>query len=126
MAARFPTEQASQPELHVIAKEIPADKIDVLASTYLGIDDTALTHIRDEAAYNSLRTNFKCLLHWCRNTEDHNPREVLLDKLSKAAKEGLVSKKGVDILKQHDQSQDTREGKDKCIILVFRRRTIDF
>ena len=106
MAARFPEEPPSppsQPELMAIAREIPADKINILATQYLEIDDTLMSHIADEAK-SSVEKNFKCLLHWCRNTEEPDVGQALYDKLKRAAKEGLVSKKGVDILQKLQQS----------------------
>ncbi len=80
--------------------------------SYLDIDDTLLSHIKDEAGYDSVKTNFKCLLHWCRNTEEPDARQALSDKLSRAAKLGLVSQKGVDVLRQLDQRNDASQGKD--------------
>ncbi len=107
MAAMEIKETATQPELMDIAKEILANKIDILASGYLNIDDSTLSHIRDEAN-TSVITNFKCLLHWCRNdgVELKNARQVLCEKLCKAAKEDLISQKGADILKSPVGSTD--------------------
>ena len=114
MAARFPEDTSSppsQPELMAIAREIPADKIHILATQYLDIDDTLLSHIADEAK-SSIEKNFRCLLHWCRNTDQRDARQALYDKLNRASKEGLVTKKGVDTLKKHNQSYDDNKGKD--------------
>ncbi len=112
MAARLGTEPATQPELMAIAREIPADKIDLLATSYLDIDDTTLSHIKYGEGYNSIQTNFKCLLHWCRNTTASDARQVLQTKLREAAKEGLVSQKGVDVLAKHDGATGESKGKN--------------
>ncbi len=112
MAARFPMEPPSQAVLMDIAKEIRANKISILATSYLGIDDELLSHIEDEAK-TSIQTNFKCLLHWCRNTEEPDVRHALYKKLSRAAKEGLVSQKGANILQQSDPSTSGHNGSKK-------------
>ncbi len=83
-----------------IGRQIPANNIDFFASKYLDIDDTLLSHIRDEAERNSRRTNFKCILHWYRNTTENNKRLALCDKLRKAAKEDLVSQDALNVLQQ--------------------------
>ena len=44
MAARFPREPPPQPELMAIGREIHADKIEILATQYINIDDTLLSH----------------------------------------------------------------------------------
>ena len=95
-----------------IAREILANKIDILATSYLDIDDTLLSHIKHGAGYDSIQTNFKCLLHWWRNTEEHNARQALCDKLNTAVKDGLVSQKGADILKGHGESKELDNGKN--------------
>ncbi len=109
MVARFPMEPPSQAVLMDIAKEIPAHKIGILATSYLGIDDELLSHIQSEAQ-TSIQTNFKCLLHWCRNTEEPDVRQALLEKLSRAAKEGLVSKTGADVLQKCNTSTADYKG----------------
>ncbi len=112
MAANSYRNQPTQQELMAIAREIPADKIDVLATDYLFIDPQAeLTHIKYGEADDSIRTNFKCLLRWCQKTTVPDQRQVLFDKLSKAAEEGLVTQKGVEILSPNNQSVETSEGK---------------
>ena len=110
MAARFPEEPATQQELMAIAREIPADKIDIVATQYLDIDDTRLTHIKDDAGYKSIQTNFKCLRHWCCNTLENHARRVLQLKLEKAAKEGLISEKGLHILGNPERGHVGGEG----------------
>ena len=116
MAAKFPKEPATQPELMEIAREIPANKIDIFATRYLNINDTQLTHIKHGAGYESIQTNFKCLLHWCRNTEEPDARQALCDKLSEAVKEGLVTQEGADILKKHHPSTEGEKGKEPLIL----------
>ncbi len=118
-AARSPNEQASQQELMDIAKQIPAHKIDTFATSYLDIDDTELSHIKHAAGYDSIQTNFKCLLHWCRTTEESDMRQALNDRLGKAVTEGLICEKGVDVLEKHDLSAERKKGTN-CQFHIFR------
>ncbi len=112
MAARYPEdiEPPSQPELIRIAREIPANKICLLAIGYLDIDEPLFTQIESEAKNEPVQTSFKCLLRWCRNTEVTNPRETLYNKLCKAVKDGYISQKGVDVLKNQNRSQEELAG----------------
>ncbi len=107
MAARYPEDMGtpSQPELMRIAREIPANKIYLLAIGYLDIEDPLFTQIESDAKYEPVQTSFKCLLHWSRNTEVTNPRKTLYDILQKAVKDGYISQKGVDILKNQSQGE---------------------
>ncbi len=100
MTAIFPKDLQLQLELMLLAREIPAEKIDILATRYLDIYDSQLTQINIDSKDNSIQTNFKCLQHWYLNTEEPNKRQALQDKLSKAVKEGLVSQKIADLLSE--------------------------
>ncbi len=109
MAAK-PEDEITQPEMIAIAREIPADKIELFATEYLGIDDTELSHIEDEAKGNSVRMNFKCILHWYRNTLDDNRRNALCAKLENATKKDLASKNAADVLRKSDGPTDNSIG----------------
>ncbi len=126
MAARFPVDPPSQQELMAIAREIPAHKIGILAPSYLAIDETQLSHIEHDTHYNSVQTNFQCLLHWCRNTEEPNPRQALHDLLSKAVKEGLVTQKGVDVLKKQGSSTDDIDSKNMFLLKYIQNNSLIF
>ena len=104
-------ETVDNPEMVAIAREIPANQIGLLGAAYLDIDDTVLSHIRHETADNSVYTNFKCLLHWYRNTEEPNKRQALYHKLKKAAKDGLVSEAGVKVVENSYISAIKNRGK---------------
>ena len=102
------TEQPEpQTELMGIAREIPAFKTDILATEYLDIDDTRLSHIRYDVQYNAVLTNFKCLQHWWRNTVRRDKRRVLTEMLKRAARDGLISEAGTKILElSHTSTND--------------------
>ncbi len=126
MAARFPSAPASQPELMAIAREIPAHTIDILATSYLDIDPLAeLPNIKHGAGYDGILTNFKCLHRWCCNTTEPDARQVLFDRLTKAAKEGLITHKGVEVLRQPEQLKETSKGENYPILIVIGGGDVD-
>ncbi len=106
MASKVWVSAATEKEMLQLAKAGPADneKIRLFATGYLGIEENQLEHLKHEAGYRSIETNFKCLRAWCNNQSGPNAREKLYEKLTQASKEGLINTAAIQILNNHQRN----------------------